>query len=131
MELHAVMRTSRHSVTGQNLLRSVTIAKLHFKIGPFVHHRCVRILSSIGASKAPNSKNHISFHRTFILDLSPIRSTRRPGTIRVRNAVSPRGFSYRYRLPHLERCSAVDAGTWSGSERPRAPEVFGHSGVEG
>jgi len=59
------------------------------------------------AGKAPNSKNRISFHRTFILDLSPTRALSiGVYTVRVLNAVSPRGSSYRYRLPQLEWRSA-------------------------
>jgi hypothetical protein len=54
------------------------MVNLHLQWRIFADHRFAGILSPIGAIKAPNPENRITFHRTLILDLSPTRSTHRP-----------------------------------------------------
>jgi hypothetical protein len=74
----------------------VTIAKITFQGRVFRASSLRPYPVADRRHQSSELKNGISFHRTFILDLSPTRSTHCLRTIRVRDVVSPRGSSYRY-----------------------------------
>ena len=68
----------QESREGAKLIEELDHCRIRLKVGFVVDHRCVGILSPTGAimdTKALNANYRISFHRTFLWDLTPTGST--------------------------------------------------------